>query len=82
MPDLDDAKKFAQDHDDQVDQGMEKAGDAAGEKLGHEDQIDKAVDKGQDATGGRRRRPVDQALRTSGSTAAAVTHRCVGGVRR
>jgi hypothetical protein len=51
MPDLGDAKKFAEDHDDQVDQGMEKAGDAAGDKLGHEDQIDKAVDKGQDAFG-------------------------------
>ena len=51
MPDLDDAKKFAEDHDEQVDQGMEKAGDAAGEKFGHEDQIDKAVDKGQDAFG-------------------------------
>jgi hypothetical protein len=51
MPDLDDAKKFAEDHDEQIDQGMEKAGDAAGQKFGHEEQIDKAVDKGQGAFG-------------------------------
>jgi hypothetical protein len=51
MPGLDDVKGFAEDHDEQVDQGLEKAGDAAGEKVGHEDQIDKAVDKGQDALG-------------------------------
>lgn len=51
MPDLDDAKKFAEDHDEQIDQGMEKAGDAAGKKFGHEEQIDQAVDKGQAAFG-------------------------------
>ncbi len=51
MPGLDDIKKMADDHDEQVDQGMEKAGDAAGAKFGHGDQIDKAVDKGQESTG-------------------------------
>jgi hypothetical protein len=52
MPDLDDIKRFAEDHDEQLDQGMEKAGDAAGDKFGHQDQIDRAVDKGQDAIDG------------------------------
>jgi hypothetical protein len=51
MPGLDDLKKFADDHDKQVDQGLEKAGDAAGAKLGHDDQIDKGVDWAQQRTG-------------------------------
>ncbi len=51
MPGLDDIEKMANEHDDQVDQGLEKAGDAAGEKFGHEEQIDKAVDAAQDRTG-------------------------------
>ena len=51
MPDMDDLKKLADDHDDKVDQGLDKAGDAIGDKVGHQDQIDKAVDKAQDATG-------------------------------
>ncbi len=37
--------------DEQVDQGMEKAGDAAESKFGHGEQIDQAVDKGQESTG-------------------------------
>ena len=52
MPDMDDIKRMAEEHDEQVDAGMEKAGDAAGDKFGHEEQIDKLVDKGQDLTGG------------------------------
>jgi hypothetical protein len=51
MPGLDDIKKLADDHDEQVDQGLEKAGDAAGDKFGHEEQIDKAVDAAQEHTG-------------------------------
>ena len=51
MPGLDDIKKFADDHDEQVDSGLEKAGDAAGAKFGHADQIDKGVDKVQERTG-------------------------------
>jgi len=52
MPYLDDVKKFAEDHDEQVDKAMEKAGDTAGDKFGHQEQIDQAVDKGQDAIDG------------------------------
>ena len=51
MPDMDDLKKLAKDHDDQIDAGLDRAGDAAKAKVGHDDQIDKAVDKAQDATG-------------------------------
>jgi hypothetical protein len=51
MPDFDDIKKFAAEHDEQVDEGLEKAGDAAGGKFGHEEQIDKAVDWAQQHTG-------------------------------
>jgi hypothetical protein len=51
MADLDDVKRLAEDHDQQVDQGVEKAGDAAESRFGHGEQIDQAVDKVQDATG-------------------------------
>lgn len=51
MPDMDDLKNLANDHDQQVDEGLEKAGDAAGQELGHEDQIDKGVDWAQEHTG-------------------------------
>lgn len=51
MPGFDDLKKLADDHDEQVDSGLEKAGDAAGNRFGHEDQIDKGVDKLQERTG-------------------------------
>jgi hypothetical protein len=51
MPDMDDIKRMAEEHDDQVDQGLEKAGDAAGSRFGHEEQVDKLVDKGQGLTG-------------------------------
>ena len=52
MPDFDDIKRMADDHDEQVDEGLEKAGDAAGERFGHAEQIDKGVDKLQEHTGG------------------------------
>lgn len=51
MPGMDDIKGFADDHDEQVDQALDKAGQAAGEKLGHADQIDKGVDFAQEHTG-------------------------------
>jgi hypothetical protein len=51
LPDLDDLKKMADEHDAQIDQGLDKAGKAAASKFGHEEQIDKAVKKAQDATG-------------------------------
>lgn len=55
MPDMDDLKKLADDHDDQIDKGLKQAGDAAEKKVGHGDQIDKAVEKAQNATGDERR---------------------------
>ena len=51
MPDLGDVEKFADDHDKQVDEGLEKAGDAAQDKVGHADEIDKGVDFAQEHTG-------------------------------
>ena len=43
---LDDAEHFADEHDEQVDQGIEKAGDVVDDKTGGEyaDQVDKAQD--------------------------------------
>ena len=51
MPDFGDVKKFADEHDEQVDDGLERAGDAAAGKVGHADQIDKGVDFAQEHTG-------------------------------
>jgi len=51
MPGWDDIKKLADEHDDKIDEALEKAGDAAAAKLGHGDQIDKAVDWAQEKTG-------------------------------
>jgi hypothetical protein len=51
MPDFDERKKLADDHDSQVDQGLEKAGDAASDKVGHRDEVDKGVDFAQQHTG-------------------------------
>ncbi len=51
MPGLDDLKKLADKHDDKIDAGLDKLGEAAGKKLGHEDQIDKGVDWAQEHTG-------------------------------
>ncbi|KOX05528.1 MULTISPECIES: antitoxin [Micromonospora] len=50
---MDKAKDFADKHDKQVDQGMEKAGDAADRRTGgkYDDQIDKGVDQAQARTG-------------------------------
>jgi hypothetical protein len=51
MPDFGDIKKFADEHDKQVDEGIEKAGDQASERFGHQDQVDKLVNQGQERTG-------------------------------
>lgn len=50
---LDKAKDAAEQHDDKVDQGLDKAGDFADQKTGggHGEQIDKAVDQAQQRTG-------------------------------
>jgi hypothetical protein len=50
---MDKAKDFAEDHDKQVDQGLEKAGDQIDDRTGnkHSSQIDKGVDQAQQRTG-------------------------------
>ena len=47
------AKDMASEHDVQVDQGLEKAGDVADERTGgrYDEQIDKGVDVAQERTG-------------------------------
>lgn len=49
---MDKAKDLLNQHDDKVDQGLDKAGEAAkGRFEGHDDQIDGAVGKAKGATG-------------------------------
>ncbi|MEU5961144.1 antitoxin [Micromonospora parva] len=50
---MDKAKDFADKHDKQVDQGVEKAGEMADKRTGgkYDDQIDKGVDQAQARTG-------------------------------
>jgi hypothetical protein len=50
---LDKAKDFADKHDKQVDQLLEKVGDEVDKRTGHQysDQIDKGVDQAQKRTG-------------------------------
>ncbi|MGH3435007.1 MAG: antitoxin [Sciscionella sp.] len=48
----DKAKEFAQGHQEQVDQGMEKGTDFAKDKFGHEEQVDKTAEKAKDFLGG------------------------------
>jgi hypothetical protein len=50
---MDKAKTFADEHDEQVDQGLERAGDQVDERTGgkYGDQIDKGVDQAQQRTG-------------------------------
>jgi hypothetical protein len=50
---MDEAKNFADQHDEQVDQGLEKAGDAVDQRTGgeHSEQIDRGVDLAQERTG-------------------------------
>jgi hypothetical protein len=51
VPGMDDLEQFAEQHDDKVDEGLQKAGDAAGAKFGHENEIDKGVEWAQEHTG-------------------------------
>jgi hypothetical protein len=50
---LDKAKQFADQHDEQVDQGLQKAGDQLDQRTGdkYTEQIDKGVDFAQQHTG-------------------------------
>lgn len=49
---LDNAKNMINEHDDQVDQGLDKAGDfAKGKFAGHDDQIDGLINQAQERTG-------------------------------
>ena len=46
------AKEFADQHDEQVDQGLDRGGDMAKERFaGHDGQIDSVVDRAQQYTG-------------------------------
>jgi MT0933-like antitoxin protein len=51
---MDQAKDFADEHDEQVDEGLQKAGDQIDERTGdkYSSQIDKGVDAAQERTGG------------------------------
>ncbi|TSE00093.1 antitoxin [Skermania sp. ID1734] len=52
MAGFDDVKKTLNEHQDQVGQGLDKAGEAAKSKFdGHDDQIDKGIQKAKDALG-------------------------------
>jgi hypothetical protein len=50
---MDKAQDMAEQHDDKVDQGLDKAGDAVDQRTGggHSEQIDKGVDMAQERTG-------------------------------
>jgi hypothetical protein len=50
---MDKAREAADQHDDKVDQGLDKAGDVADQKTGgkYDEQIDKGVDTAQQRTG-------------------------------
>jgi hypothetical protein len=50
---MDKAENMADQHDEQVDQGLDKAGDFADQKTGgkYDNQIDKGVDAAQQRTG-------------------------------
>ncbi|WP_030442432.1 antitoxin [Actinoplanes subtropicus] len=51
---MDEAKDFADKHDKQVDEGIEKAGEEVGKRTGnkYDSQVDKGVDEAQRRTGG------------------------------
>ncbi|XVV11883.1 antitoxin [Actinoplanes sp. CA-131856] len=50
---MDQAKDFADKHDKQVDEGLEKAGDQVDDRTGNKysSQVDKGVDQAQERTG-------------------------------
>ncbi|MEV0698406.1 antitoxin [Saccharopolyspora sp. NPDC050389] len=41
-------RDLGKEHGDKIEQGLDKAAEAAKEKFGHEDQIDKAAEKGKE----------------------------------
>jgi len=45
---FDKAKDLVEDHEKEISEGLEKAGELAKDKIGHEAQVDKAVDAAQD----------------------------------
>ncbi|MEV5537407.1 antitoxin [Saccharopolyspora shandongensis] len=51
---------LGKEHGDKIEQGLDKAAEAAKGKFGHEDQIDKAVEKGKEFLGGDDQGPVEQ----------------------
>jgi hypothetical protein len=52
MVDFNQAKQFVDQHDEQVDQALDKGGDAAKQRFaGHDQQIDQGVDRAQQMTG-------------------------------
>ena len=54
MVDFNQAKQFLDQHDEHVDQALDKGGETAkGRFAGHEEQIDQGVDRAQEFTGGR-----------------------------
>ena len=50
---MDKAREMAEEHDDKVDEGLERAGEFADERTGdrYSEQIDRGVDFGQEHTG-------------------------------
>jgi hypothetical protein len=56
---MDKAKDFTEKHDEQVDQGLQRAGDEADERTGgkYGDKIDKGVDQAQERTGAGDQQP-------------------------
>ncbi|HVC73490.1 MAG TPA: antitoxin [Mycobacteriales bacterium] len=50
---MDKAKEFADEHDEQIDQALDKVGDFADDKTGgkYSEQIDRGVDTAQERTG-------------------------------
>ncbi|MEU4424161.1 antitoxin [Actinoplanes sp. NPDC024001] len=50
---MDEAKEFADKHDEQVDKGLDKAGDQVDQRTGNKysDQVDRGVDEAQKRTG-------------------------------
>ena len=44
------AEDFVEQHEDQIDKGIDKAADAAGKRFGHQAEIDKAANKLEDMT--------------------------------
>ena len=62
---LDDAKKLVDEHDEQVDDAIEKAGDLADDQTGgkYADQVDKAQDFAAGEDRRRRHRPLSHTCR-------------------